>query len=54
MDRLEYLTVNVTRIKWEDKEFTSRSKELDNLGNEGWELVCAINQYLYFKRRKKA
>lgn len=53
MDKYEYVTVDSTKLKWEDKEFTSKSAELNNLGNEGWKLVCSVNQYLYFKRKKK-
>jgi len=53
MDKWEYLTIDTTKVTWEDKGGTSKSKELNNLGNEGWELVCSVNQYLYFRKKIK-
>ena len=53
MDKWEYITVNINRIKWEDKDFLSRSPELSKLGEQGWEIIAVSGGYIFLKRKKK-
>ncbi|MCL5037410.1 MAG: hypothetical protein M1269_09885 [Chloroflexi bacterium] len=52
MDKWEYLTIDLRKITWIDKDYLSASPELAIVGDEGWELVCADGYYLFFKKKK--
>ena len=50
MDKWEYKFIYVNAIL--SKSNTGKyEQEMNAVGDQGWELVCSVNQVLFFKRK---